>query len=680
MKKHHSKPNGLRGSFLAFLIVALLFLAMGLGTLGSFRGTGEAFVLTSNSSEGLDTSGVVFKLSGLTEKDGSTTSLQLRSVWLNLGAVYAEAGTPAEVRVDRGTSAESFTTGYNGVVENFYTAADAKTQPTATDAFFNYSAPFNKLPEVGWRVSTYPYVRISLKQATPNILLNEVVFVGEKLNSSYEGTGEMVVIPATVYAATPSSNESAAEALARAQALLDAQHMPPAAETTFERFSKDEVYTMMTISEMRLGNVYSADMAGLPVDTYTVDGVYGAFGLDILALGTMMFGMSPFGLRFFPMLAAFGALVLLARFVVKLTHSEKAGLVFTVLYALSALTLGYGHYGTPLFLGIFFFACALMLVYRFYANGMKRASFLSALPLLAGGLFGAAAISVNGAFLIPVLGLIGLFVAGMVRQQKAKRYYLEKALAEPEEPLYAAETEGTEQPAEPATPAQRAAKVLSEYRFKNSAAPILFGISLVFGVFLFALCGMIPAYFTFLKAYDNPAAPATNVFRLAWQTFANGFAGVNAYGAGSGWHPYNVLYAGTGAMHAVTALAVNPIVLLAALGGAVFAVVRLVLLLKDKERGKAWRAEMRRIVILLAGLALSLVATAVKTAAPFVVLVYLFGMMLAAACFSAQPEEKAHAAVRIAEIVGLVLLAVAFAVLAAPIFSIPLPAGFLGLI
>lgn len=695
MKNSHSKPKRLKGSFLAFLIVSLLFFAVGLGTVGSVYGTGNAYELTSkNSGEIEETPGVVFRLSNLTESDGKggtkTTSLRLRAVWLHLGAIYAKPGTPAQFRLDRSTSGTTFSYGLDGVVENFFTETpvpdeNGKTptvlQPTATDGLYHFVSPF-AIPEGGWRVSTYPYIRISLKTATPNVLLNEVVFVGEKLDSNYDGTGEMAVVPATVYAATPSVNEPTADAMRRAEALLDAQTMPNDAQSTFFRLSKDEIYAMATVSEMRLGSYYAADKYGVPVDTYTVDGVYGAFGTDFLALGTRIFGMSPFGLRVFPMLACFGALVVLARLIVKLTKKEEAGLVFAVLYALSAFTFGYGHFGTPLMIGIFFLACALSFAYRFYADGIRRADFVSALPLLLSGLFGAAAIAVNGAFLLPVLGVAGLFAAGMVRQQTAKRYHLEKAAAEDEasgsEPLEAAETETAEGAAP--SPVRRTQQVLSEYRFKNRVATILFFAGLVFGAFLFSLVGMAPAYFTYLKAYYGPADTSANVFLLAWRTFANGFAGVNAYGAGNGWSLFNVIYTGSGAIHAVTALAVNPVVLLAGIAGLVYGVVRLVGLLRKEERDKIWRAEMRRTVILLAGLALSLVAAAVRTAAPFVVLAYLFGMLLAANFSTAEFTGKAQTAVRVAKIVGLVLLALCFVVLAPMTFSVPLPESIVGIL
>ena len=680
------KMKKLSGYFIAFLVVALAFLAVGLGTLGSFYQPGEAFELKSRHTSEEQAPSVTFELSSLTEtdKDGNVTTTRLRlvAVQLNIGAIYAEAGTPASLRIERSTSGTTFSSGLNAVIENFYTPepetdetgkTNKVTTPDATDAFYRFVSPF-AFAEPYWSPS-YRYVRLLLNDGSPNVLINEIVFVGEKINSLSEGSGEYCVIPAKIHAATPYADESAEQARVRAEALLDAQVMPSDIQSSFSRYGKDEVYSLMTISEMRLGNVYAADANGNPSDTYTVDNVYGAFGMDILALGTLIFGMNPFGLRFFPMLASFGALVVLSRLIVRLTRREEAGLVFALLYALSALTLGYGHLGTPLMLGVFFIALAFDLAHRFYAHGMKEANFTSALPLLFAGLSAAAAICVNGAFLIPALGVCGLFVAGMLRQQQAKRYQFNKAV---EASAEAADEPVQEEEGETPAPERRAGRVLAEYKFRNSAASVFFLAGIVLGAFLISLLGMLPAYYTYLKAYDNPASPTLNVFALAWRTFANGFVGTNAYGSGNAWNPFNILFRGNGSMYAVTAAVVNPVALLAAAAGIVFAIVRLVLLLVRRNYGKVWRAELRRIAILLGGLLLSVIAAvAVKECAAFVVLVYLFAFLLAANFFGAKFEGKAERAVLVVNIVGVVLLALAFALFAVFTFSIPLSATFL---
>ncbi len=688
MKKTSQSKKKRSSFFYAFLAVALAFLAVGLGTLGSVFGTGSAYELRAKQTGDSEVPHVDFHLTGTVKEGDTTTNLRLVGVYVNIAAIYAEPGNSVTLRVERSSNGTSFSSGINAVIENYYTPTadvgeDGKPvkdipEPDATDVFFRFVSPFT-FPKEGWRISTYSYVRLSINSGNANVLLNEVVFRGEKLDSEDQtkGTGEYCAVRAEIYDATYYAGQSSQEAKERARALIDSQRLPGGAASSFDLFSKSEVYSLKAIAEMRLGGDYAAGADGTPLDTYIIDGVYGALGNDILALGTLMFGMSPFGLRFFPMLAAFGALVVLERLVVRLTKSEKAGFVFSLLYALSCLTLGYGHIGTPLFLGVFFFACALDLVHRFYANGIAKANFLGVLPLLCAGIFGALAICVNGAFVIPVAGVVGLFIAGMVRQQQAKKYRLEKVLAEEEPSVQpaaapAAEEESLEQV--PETKEQRAGRVVSEFRFKNTAAPLLFFSSLVLGVFLFALLGMLPAYATYMKAFDNPADPQLNVFALSWQTFAGAFTGSNAYGGSANWL-FETVFRGEGPLQAVTLAVINPIALVAGVFGICYTVARFIVLLCRKERDKAWRAEMRRSVILLAGLLLAAVSFfAVKTGGAFILLAYLFSFMLAANYFGA---AKTTAAERVVGIVGLSLLALCFVVLAVFTFSVPLPEAFI---
>ena len=59
-----------------------------------------------------------------------------------------------------------------------------------------------------------------------------------------------------------------------------------------------EAISLMTIAEMREGGNYGEG------NIYEGERVYGVLGEDLLAFGTLIFGNSPFGLRFFPMLCA----------------------------------------------------------------------------------------------------------------------------------------------------------------------------------------------------------------------------------------------------------------------------------------------------------------------------------------------------------------------------------------
>ncbi len=741
MKKKTSRKGN--GFFFAFLIVAAAFLAVGLGTLGSFHSLGDSYLLSVKQTGDTESPGVVFHLENPKDEEGKTVSLKLTEVYVNVAVIYSEAGVPARITIEhKSSSASSFSGAVNATLENFYTpeeGADGKpVNTTGKNVHFRFVMPFLPTSSTSsyssafgsgssWYVSSYPYIRLTATGGV-NVLLNEVVFVGVRTSEGTPTTStDRYIIPARVDSATPYGDESAATAKARAFALTDdatvnypesrfaeienwksaggegtapvieARKLSsvldvfPNAGSSYAQFTKDEIYSLMTVAEMKQGATYYFNAEDTPV-AYYADGVYGAFGTDFLALGTLLFGTSQFGLRFFPMLAVFGALVVLSRFTARLARSEKAGLAFAVLFALSSLAIGLGHTGTPFAIGLFFFACGLDIVHRFYANGLKRANFLHVLPLLFAGLFLAASICVQGAFVIPAAGVCALFICGVVRMRTAKKYALEKIeqAPEPAEPA-PGETDGEP----PLTKEERTAKVREGFRFRFTAAPLLFAAGLLVGALLFALIGMLPAYYTYQKVYDDLANPTMNVFVLAWRTFANGFTGSNPYAAGGQWDFLRTVFSGapmagdyllegnnvaSSAYYAVTMYTVNWVAALAVLVGLAVAVVLIVLAFRKKD-AKAIRISLRRLLIPVSLGVLALVAAAASPAASgFVALAWALGFALAAPVFAQPHEGRAKSAATAVNIAGLVLLIAGFALLAAFTFSVPLPVSLLNTI
>lgn len=679
-----SKWNSLSRSFRAFLILALLFLAIGLGTLGAVSHTGKAYGLWTKGEGDEQQPAIVFSLSNLTAKDKSgntvTTYLSLKKVYVNVAAVYGEPGEAATLRLGRAYSAtSSFSSYVEGSVANVGYEAPSSGTAAVQNALSNWVQPF-RIPESGWNIRDYRYFR--LISSTHNILINEIVFVGEKLDADGKGTGAFCVIPATVYTGDATmvpfeqqegeSRDHAREReLEKAKALLDAQQIPSDAQTTFFRFSEREAYTLMTLREMQAGGSYDARNIG----KYRGDTVYGALGADILYLGTLIFGMSPFGLRFFPMLASFGVLVIGFFLTKRLTKSEEAGFVFALLYALGDFAFGFGRLGTPLAVGLFFFVLALDLMHRFYANGMKRADFASAAPVALSALFAVCAILVNGVWLIPSLGILALFVAGAVRQKNAMRYRLDRAIEEAEEE--AAASADTEDGApKPATAKRKAAAIAAEARFKERTAPVLFVLFALVGALLVSALSMYPVLAAYGKLYDDPANPRFGLYGLLWQCFKGGYAG----GTGA-WGALDVLFRGSGSLYAVAGISFNLAATFAAAFGIVFACFRVISILRGGKPEKTDRTELRGVVIPLIGFVLSLVCSFFGGgAAAFRGLAWVFGFILFAGgrdYFATSEDGRVVKAVRILSAAGLVLLALCFCIAAFFTFSIPLPAAFM---
>ncbi len=598
----------------AFFFVALIFLLVGLGTAGSAQATGNAFELEKGAA-------VVVRL------DKTASQSSLKQIYLNVGTIYNGVGNTATVKISRSTQGGS---GYSSLgdvkLDNLFSTDESAQKGVS----FNWLAPYDLSEKSSNSLSSYKYFKLTAE--TCNLLVNEIVFVAD------DGS----IVPAVI---DKEYSENVNATLAAS--LLDAQAIPSLVQSSFFRYGQEEAYTLTTVMEMRAGKQFGKG------NDYFIDVTYGALGTDILALGTLIFGVSPFGLRFFPTLASFGVLVLGYFFAKNLFKSDRAGLIFALLDALGSPFLTLGHLGTPLTLGLFFFTASLYAVYRFFDRGMKEASVKSAAHLLLGGLSGAAAICVNGVFAAFTVGTVGLFVAGMFRQRTAKAYRLSKAENE-----------------------EAQAQILAEYRYKNRAAILVFAAAFAVGLMLISLLAFLPAYFAYVKAFDTPSAPTLSLIVLMWQTFAG------AYGAGnplspaqSGWNPVYRLFTGVGESYAVTLHCVNAVAFVAAIASVIFAIVRLILVLAKKESGKQTRRLVRSLTVCLAGVALSVICTIFAAQKLLTLtLAYAFAFLLAGGALEQFASEKAK---KVVFIVGVCLLGACFLLAVPFVFSIPLPAAWL---
>ena len=676
------------------LIVALVFLVIGMSTLGSFYSAGDAYELKTQGNSA-ETPTVIFRLTNPSTTDehghSATQYLRLKHIYVNIGAAYIAEGETTTIRAEVAastTGSVSNSRRFDYTFGNFVSATEAGAQEDGEEYPNIYYSWQDMVPadSDGWSISSYRYVRLTARDA--NVLLNEVVFVGEVMASSAsnaEGTGEIVVIPATIESATPLMGETEEEAAARAAALLDSQVMPSLNSFRMNKLSDEETLSMMTIREMYTGAEYGEG------NIYTGERVYGSVGEEILALGTLIFGMSPFGLRFFPMLAAAGALVCGAFLARRIAKKDAAGIIFAVLFALACAPLALGGLGTPLMIGVFFFLLSVNSCHYFYANGMRTEKFASALPLLVSGLAGALAILTHGAYLVPMVGVVALFACGMVRMRRARRVYLDKAIAEveaeetaPAEPAEAPapSAPAPEEDARPAlSPARRkVAAVAAEYRNKTSIALVTFLGALVVGAFVLGLILATPMYFTWLKLFDNPASPSMNIIALAATAFAGGFTGVNPGGMGSSaWNVvYSISRVSGEAYSALYASVINFAALIAVLFAVVSAVVHLVMLCRTKEWGREERAALRGIVIPAVAIVIALVtAIFAKDAVQFVLLAYIFAFVLAASEAVKLMQTSKAKLVRILCWVELALLVIMFVLLFVFTTGLPVASGLL---
>ena len=690
MKNFLQKFRKAAGFPFLFLLIMLLFFGVSMGTSGSTSSTGDSFELQYTTET--NRSWVVFKISQpkKVDEDGreTTVNARLHDVYINYGTIYSQQET-ATLELQWGSSttpSESFFTLSSMrkavLFNDNYVAKEGDTPTAETDKYSNYIhdgqhrwiAPFGVdllAKNSSYRSLNSPiYFKlvlsdVSSKYQNSNVLINEIVFVGE-LQDDKGGTGEYVPLPVEIDSRTYLPYEGKKEeGIERALALLDAQQVPTLSESGYYRYGKEEQKLVKTLAEMRMGSRY------IPFDTYTGDRTYNSLGLNLAYLGTLMFGTSPFGLRFFNALASFGILIVGFFFVRRLfAGSDKAGLSFAVIYALCAASISLAHIGSPIMIGVFFLLASLASCYRFYALGMKKASPVATIPLLISGLCGALAVLVNGAFVIPVAGVVALFVAGVIKQYKKNRVALDEAIEVAEDE----KAQGTYKLAkeEESVGSKKVKTAYTAYRYDTVASISVFACSLLLGIFVFSMLFALPVSYATNKIYNGITGAGPNLFEIAYKLFAAGFKGWDA----SGWCYYYPIFTGAGDRYAAALGIMNFAATLLGLVGIVFAIYRIVILAKNKVAFK----EYMSVLVPCAGLVLSLVtATFAGGAVAFVLLANLFAFMLVSGggeLFAMEGEKQAKA-VFIAKIISLVLLLACFGLLAVFTFSIPLPASFM---
>ncbi len=702
MKKFLEKFRKFAGFPFVFLLIMILFLGVNLGTAGvssrkagSVGSLGDSFELQHYSDT--NRSWVIFKVSPpktVDEKgEEKNMNVRLHNVYLNLGTVYSEEEIVTLDLHYSGSSTIEATSFYSmsgtkpaKIYNELYKGEESaeKNEEYIYDSPYRWISPFGieKLAaDSSYRsMSSAQYFKlflpkVSSKEQKGNILINEVVFVGE-VQGDNGGTGEYVVLPAELDARTSlpynADKEKKEDVLERAKALIDAQALPYFSESSsYYTYGEEEEKMLLTISEMRQGASY------VPGDVYDGDKTYNSLALTLTYFGTMMFGMSPFGLRFFNVLASFGVLVVGFFFARRMFKSDRAGLLFATIYSLCGVSVSLAHMASPVMLGVFFLLSSYAACYRYWAVGMKKPSAVCTIPLLLSALSGALAVLVNGAFVIPLLGVVALFIAGVIKQHRKDRAALDSAIEayENEKAAGVEKEEGERSECE-----KQVAKTLAAYRYNTVSASVIFSVALLLGIFILSVVFALPVTYAVDKIYNGVVGDNSNFFKIAYTLFAAGFAG----GGQSGFNYFYRIFTGTGERYAVTLGVMNFAATLLGLLGIAFAIYRIVMLIKTKASYEHYVS----VVMPLVGMILCLVTAAFAGGAvAFVLLSNLFAFLLISGGGESVVKELGAvdtkgALVAKRTVTGVLiaaysLLAVCFALLFVFTFSIPLPASFM---
>lgn len=537
-EQRQKKSKAARNRFTKFGIAAaclvLVFLIAGACTIGGFSSPGSAYYLPAEQY-------IVYYLDFREDENGDTASLA--SVYVNVGAVYTDIGDTFTLEFRHGNASGSYTNGKFSsagmgkiALANIYQAPAEETEGEEASAADTAALGTN----YGWvkafdytedpvSYSSYRLVRVA---ASCDMLLYGISFVDTQGEVIPAYTAEADVRGFFGSSYWPSYRDlfrandrsSAYGALGEPAALTDGT-APAAGDTAYSQFTQEEKYTLLQMDNIRLGSIVADG-------TYNASTDFGPLAALLPMLGTLVFGVCPFGLRIVPLLCTAGLLAVLYFFGKELLRRPGWGFLLAALTAFGGLALTAGRLGlayAPIALCV---VAAYWCMFRFFRGGVSAAKpAAGACSVLASGLCFALAMALDPKCIFALLGLAGLFAAGMVRQKRKDAAALAKVRAA------AAEGEGTAP--QNASGAPQNASAAPQGHVSDTAQSYALDTAQSYArrlAWLFAVLGFIaatvafialaflPQYFTYMQLYEaDPSAPSLGFFTLLFRALGDAF-------------------------------------------------------------------------------------------------------------------------------------------------------------
>lgn len=534
----------------AAFLIALAVLVVALCTAGSTKSVGKAFYATEDTP-------VVFYLD---YQDNST----LEKIYVNVGTAYVPAGSTytltfksalynGTLTSSNGKLSPSWSTSYGlGTVtlSNLWQApAEGEDTAEAVGSNYNWVLAVDRSDNTSTVSTSRRLVQVSF---SGEMFVNEIVFVDSNDNviPAYVGQSDVRAL----YDAAGNIgkwDEGYRDCFARQtngeERLVDGDGYF-AGSTPYTNYTQDEMLTLMQIDNILLGN---RAVEG----TFVADTDNGPLAALFPLLGVLIFGKSPFGLRFFSAFFAAGAVLLVYLFlrdVFRRGEQKHNGwaLLGAALFAGGGLLLSVGRLGLSYSLLACLLVGSLWSMFRFFAYGIDRERpARSACNVLTSGILFALAFCVDPKMLLAAVGIVGLFIAGAVRHARRNAAAAAQIRAELDEKNASERSEEVlYRNIEEAEGKERALR--SEAVYQNKLIYLLFFVSFVVGtVLLFALTAL-PLYSTYARLYDpDPVAGTMSIFTLLGKAFKDSFAvgNVTAYSAGNASSAFGWLIALKGA-------------------------------------------------------------------------------------------------------------------------------------
>ena len=536
-EQRQKKPKAARNRFTKFGIAAaclvLVFLIAGACTIGGFSSPGSAYYLPAEQY-------IVYYLDFQEDENGDTASLA--SVYVNVGAVYTDIGDTFTLEFRHGNASGSYTNGKFSsagmgkiALANIYQAPAEDTEgeeaaDTAAALGTNYGwVKAFDYTEDPVSYSSYRLVRVA---ASCDMLLYGISFVDTQGEVIPAYTAEADVRGFFGSSYWPSYRDlfrandrsSVYGALGEPAALTDGT-APAAGDTAYSQFTQDEKYTLLQMDNIRLGSIVADG-------TYNASTDFGPLAALLPMLGTLVFGVCPFGLRIVPLLCTAGLLAVLYFFGKELLRRPGWGFLLAALTAFGGLALTVGRLGlayAPIALCV---VAAYWCMFRFFRRGVSAAKpAAGACSVLASGLCFALAMALDPKCIFALLGLAGLFAAGMVRQKRKDAAALAKVRAAAAEGEGAApqNASGAPQNASAApqghvsdTPQSYALDTAQSYA--RRLAWLFAVLGFIAATVAFIALAFLPQYFTYMQLYEaDPSAPSLGFFTLLFRALGDAF-------------------------------------------------------------------------------------------------------------------------------------------------------------
>lgn len=530
-EQRQKKPKAARNRFTKFGIAAvclvLVFLIAGACTIGGFSSPGSAYYLPAEQY-------IVYYLDFREDENGDTASLA--SVYVNVGAVYTDIGDTFTLEFRHGNASGSYTNGKFSsagmgkiALANIYQAPAEDTEGEEASAADTAALGTN----YGWvkafdytedpvSYSSYRLVRVS---ASCDMLLYGISFVDTQGEVIPAYTAEADVRGFFGSSYWPSYRDlfrandrsSAYGALGEPAALTDGA-APAAGDTAYSQFTQEEKYTLLQMDNIRLGSIVADG-------TYNASTDFGPLAALLPMLGTLVFGVCPFGLRIVPLLCTAGLIAVLYFFGKELLRRPGWGFLTAALTAFGGLALTVGRLGlayAPIALCV---VAAYWCMFRFFRRGVSAAKpAASACNVLASGLCFALAMALDPKCIFALLGLAGLFAAGMVRQKRKDAAALAKVRAAAAEGEEAAQSASGAPQGHVSDTAQSYALDTAQ-SYARRLAWLFAVLGFIAATVAFIALALLPQYFTYMQLYEaDPSAPSLGFFTLLFRALGDAFA------------------------------------------------------------------------------------------------------------------------------------------------------------